>query len=137
MAAEINRKHLDKCEGAIRGDEPHHLDRTRRIVHCHDPCAGRIATFEPAVVRAVDLDQFAIAFPPKPRSMKHPPRSRDSQSPSSTIQLCNVSRETFTPPRSASVSAAKVRSRRPYSYYAQVPRVYYAVTILYPIIYIM
>lgn len=41
-----------------------------RVVNENEKRAGRAAIFEPAMIRAVDLDHLTIAFPAQARLMK-------------------------------------------------------------------
>ena len=80
VVAQIARQHLEIGECALRRHEAHLLDHAGRVIDRDNQRAGSIATFEPAMVGPVDLDQRAKAFPAQPRPMEHAPlRPRQPQ----------------------------------------------------------
>ena len=72
----------------------------------HQQRTRRATLFEPAMVAAIDLDQFAVALAPETGLMKAPVLL--ARQPQSILHLRRVSRETLTPSFVSRTSAARL-----------------------------
>jgi hypothetical protein len=104
MALQITLQSLEIGKRALRWDKAKLHQSAGGIVDEHQKRAGCRPIFEPAMVRAVDLDQLAKMLGCWMRLRS----ARGSQIPARRIQPRNVSRDTRTSWRSKSFSAANV-----------------------------
>lgn len=72
VTLEIERQCLEVGEGTLGTHKAQLHQLARRIIDEHQQRARRSAILEPAMLRPVDLHQFAIGFAPQPRLMKRP-----------------------------------------------------------------
>ncbi len=72
MTLEIQRQCLEIAEGTFGTHEAQLHQPGSRVVDKYQQRTRRSAILEPAMLRAVDLQQFAIGFSPQPRLMKRP-----------------------------------------------------------------
>ena len=82
---QIALQRLEIGERAFRAHEAKRHQTTGCVVDEHDQRAAGTPILEPAVLAAVDLNQFAKMFAPQARLMKGRRCLRDNQSPSSII----------------------------------------------------
>jgi hypothetical protein len=70
MCCQIQIERLKVTECALRRHKPQLHQRTGRIVNEHKQGASRTAILKPMVIRSINLDQFAEAFPTQTRLME-------------------------------------------------------------------
>ena len=91
MALEIAPQSLEVRVCALASHEAELHQLTGRVIDEDQQRAGLATLLEPAMVAAIDLDQFAVALTPEPRLVEGSSCVRDSHRPSAIIHRRKVS----------------------------------------------